>query len=70
MFAGCGGSQRNGGKPVSKQSDTERALHPDFRICKQDAVEVDCSLFTGMELHTANVVGLGDSYVGTFKGAH
>jgi len=54
-------------EPVGKQTPAERNLRPDFRICQDDAIEVDCGLFHGMHGHTANVVGLGEEYTGTFN---
>ena len=54
-------------KPVSKQAAAELALRPDFRICGDEAIEVDCGLFHGMHGHTANVVGLGEEVTGTFN---
>lgn len=56
-------------KPVGKQSAAERALRPDFRICEEDAIEVDCGLFHGMHGHTANVAGLGEEITGKFNAA-
>ncbi len=56
-------------KPVSKQSDAEKQLRPDFRICGDDAVEIDCGLLHGMQGHTANVAGLGQEYQGDFGGS-
>jgi hypothetical protein len=56
-------------KPVGKQAPAELALRPDFRICADDAVEIDCGLFHGMHGHTANVVGLGEEFTGTFNAA-
>jgi hypothetical protein len=54
-------------KPVGKQAPAELTLRPDFRICQDDAIEVDCALFVGMHGHTANVVGLGEEYTGAFN---
>jgi hypothetical protein len=54
-------------KPVAKQSPAELKLRPDFRICADDAIEIDCGLFHGMHGHTANVVGLGEEITGTFN---
>jgi len=54
-------------KPVGKQAPAELELRPDFRICQDDAIEVDCGLFHAMHGHTANVVGLGEEYTGTFN---
>jgi hypothetical protein len=54
-------------KPVDKQSPAELTLRPDFRICADNAIEVDCGLFHGMHGHTANVVGLGQEINGTFN---
>jgi len=54
-------------EPVGKQAPAELALRPDFRICQDDAIEVDCGLFLGMRGHTANVVGLGEEYTGNFN---
>jgi hypothetical protein len=54
-------------KPVGKQAPAELKLRPDFRICQDDAIEVDCAVFVGMHGHTANVVGLGEEYTGTFN---
>ena len=55
-------------KPVGKQTPAERLLRPDFRICQDEAIEVDCAVFHGMHGHTANVVGLGEEYTGNFNG--
>jgi hypothetical protein len=57
-------------KPVGKQAPAERKLRPDFRICQDDAIEVDCGLFHGMHGHTANVVGLGEEFTGAFNAEH
>jgi hypothetical protein len=57
-------------KPVAKQSPAELKLRPDFRICEDAAIEVDCGLFHAMHGHTANVVGLGEEYDGSFNSAH
>jgi hypothetical protein len=54
-------------KPVGKQSEAELALRPDFRICGDDAVEIDCGLLHEMHGHTANVAGLGEEYTGKFN---
>jgi hypothetical protein len=54
-------------KPVARQSPAELTLRPDFRICRDDAIEVDCGLLLGMHGHTANVVGLGEQFTGTFN---
>ena len=54
-------------EPVGKQAPAELELRPDFRICQDDAIEVDCGLFLGMRGHTANVVGLGEEYTGGFN---
>jgi hypothetical protein len=54
-------------KPIGKQAPAELQLRPDFRICTDDAIEVDCGLFHGMHGHTANVVGLGEETTGTFN---
>ena len=54
-------------KPVGKQAPAERLLRPDFRICQDEAIEVDCAVFHGMHGHTANVVGLGEEYTGKFN---
>jgi hypothetical protein len=54
-------------KPVGKQAPAERLLRPDFRICQDEAIEVDCAVFHGMHGHTANVVGLGEEYTGNFN---
>jgi hypothetical protein len=54
-------------KPVSKQVPAELKLRPNFRICVDDAIEIDCGLFHGMHGHTANVVGLGEEITGTFN---
>ena len=54
-------------KPVSKQSDAEKRLRPDFRICTDDAIEIDCGLLHGMRGHTANVAGVGEEVVGKFN---
>lgn len=56
-------------KPVGKQTPAELKLRPDFRICQDDAIEVDCGLFHGMHGHTANVVGLGEEITGKFNAA-
>jgi hypothetical protein len=57
-------------KPVGKQAPPERKLRPDFRICQSAATEVDCGLFHDMHGHTANVVGLGEEFTGTFNADH
>ena len=57
-------------EPVGKQAPAELELRPDFRICQDDALEVDCGLFHGMHGHTANVVGLGEEYTGAFNAGH
>lgn len=57
-------------KPVGKQSPAERKLRPDFRICQDAAIEIDCGLFHDMHGHTANVVGLGEEYTGRFNAHH
>ena len=54
-------------EPVGKQAPAELKLRPDFRICVDDAIEIDCGLFRGMHGHTANVVGLGEEITGTFN---
>lgn len=56
-------------KPISKQVPAELKLRPDFRICQDAAIEVDCGLFHSMHGHTANVVGLGETFEGTFNSA-
>jgi hypothetical protein len=56
-------------KPVGKQSPAERGLRPDFRICQDDAIGVDCGLFHHMHGHTANVAGLGEEITGAFNAA-
>jgi hypothetical protein len=57
-------------KPIGKQSPAELKLRPDFRICQDEAIEVDCGLFHDMHGHTANVVGLGEEITGRFNAAH
>lgn len=57
-------------KPVGKQSDGEKKLRPDFRICGDDTIEIDCALLHGMHGHTANVVGLGEEFTGKFAAEH
>jgi putative hemolysin len=57
-------------KPVGKQSDGEKKLRPDFRICQDEAVEIDCGLLHDMHGHTANVAGLGEEYNGKFNAGH
>jgi hypothetical protein len=57
-------------KPVGKQAPAEQKLRPDFRICQDEAIEVDCGLFHGMHGHTANVVGLGEEFTGSFNAEH
>jgi hypothetical protein len=57
-------------KPVGKQAPAEHKLRPDFRICQQASIEVDCGLFHDMHGHTANVVGLGEEFTGTFNTDH
>jgi hypothetical protein len=57
-------------KPVGKQAPAERKLRPDFRICQDEAIEVDCGLFHAMHGHTANVVGLGEEFTGSFNAGH
>lgn len=54
-------------KPVSKQGPAELALRPDFRICSDAAIEVDCGLFHGMRGYTANVAGVGEEFAGPFN---
>ncbi|MBI3179836.1 MAG: hypothetical protein HYZ27_09260 [Deltaproteobacteria bacterium] len=53
-------------KPVGKQSEAEQKLRPDFRICADASIEIDCGLLHGMHGHTANVVGLGEAVTGKF----
>lgn len=53
-------------KPIAKQAPAELKLRPDFRICEDAAIEVDCGLFHGMHGHTANVAGLGEEFTGPF----
>ncbi len=55
-------------KPVGKHSDDEKKLRPDFRVCEDASLEIDCGLLHGMHAHTANVVGLGEESTGTFPG--
>ncbi len=57
-------------KPVGKQAPAELKLRPDFRICRDASIEVDCGLFHEMHGHTANVVGLGEEFVGKFNAEH
>jgi hypothetical protein len=57
-------------KPVGKQTLAERKLRPDFRICQDAAIEIDCGLFHEMHGHTANVVGLGEEFTGRFNAHH
>ena len=52
---------------MSKQSDAEKRLRPDFRICTDDAIEIDCGLLHRMRGHTANVAGVGEEVVGKFN---
>lgn len=54
-------------KPVGKQLPAELKLRPDFRICQDAAIEIDCGLFHDMHGHTANVVGLGEEFNGPFN---
>jgi hypothetical protein len=54
-------------KPIGKQAPLELKLRPDFRICVDDAVEIDCGLLYGMHGHPANVVGLGEEFTGKFN---
>jgi hypothetical protein len=54
-------------KPVSKQQGTEKKLRPDFRICQDGFIEIDCGLLHGMHGHTANVAGLGEEITGKFN---
>jgi len=54
-------------KPVGKQTPAELKLRPDFRICQDEAVEVDCGLFHNMHGHTANVAALGEEITGRFN---
>jgi len=54
-------------KPVSKQQDAEKKLRPDFRICQDSFIEIDCGLLHGMHGHTANVAGLGEEITGKFN---
>ena len=54
-------------KPVGKQAAAELKLRPDFRICTDEAIEVDCGLFHDMRGHTANVAGLGEEITGRFN---
>ena len=57
-------------KPIARQSPGELQLRPDFRICQDAAIEVDCGLFHEMHGHTANVVGLGEEFTGPFIAHH
>jgi len=57
-------------KPVGKQAPAELKLRPDFRVCQDAAIEVDCGLFHEMHGHTANVVGLGEEFTGRFNAHH
>lgn len=57
-------------KPVGQQAPAELKLRPDFRICQDAAIELDCGLFHDMQGHTANVVGLGEEFTGTFNADH
>jgi hypothetical protein len=57
-------------KPVGKQAPAELKLRPDFRICGDAAIEVDCGLLHEMHGHTANVVGLGEEFTGPFNAHH
>lgn len=57
-------------KPVGKQGPAELKLRPDFRICQEEEIEIDCGLFHEMHGHTANVVGLGEEFTGTFNAGH
>jgi hypothetical protein len=54
-------------KPIGKQAPAELKLRPDFRICQDAAIEIDCGLFHEMHGHTANVVGLGEEFIGPFN---
>jgi hypothetical protein len=53
-------------KPVRLQSEAEKKLRPDFRVCQDDAIEIDCGLLHDMHAHTANVAGLGEELDGPF----
>ena len=57
-------------KPIGKQAPAELKLRPDFRICQDAAIEIDCGLFHEMHGHTANVVGLGEAITGPFNAHH
>jgi len=57
-------------KPVGKQSPAELKLRPDFRICQDAAIEVDCGLFHDMHGHTANVASHGEEFTGSFNASH
>jgi hypothetical protein len=54
-------------KPIGKQVPAELKLRPDFRICQDAAIEIDCGLLHDMHGHTANVVGLGEEFNGPFN---
>src|ERR1700722_15047143 len=54
-------------KPGAKQSDAEKMLRPDFRICQDESIEIDCGLLHEMHGRTANVGGLGEAITGKFN---
>jgi hypothetical protein len=45
--------------PIATQSADQRALHPDFRICSDEVLEIDCSLLSPLHGHDANAPALG-----------
>ncbi len=49
---------------IGAQSDDQRKVRPDFRVCQDAAIEIDCGLLHEMHGHTANV--LGKEFTGTF----
>lgn len=57
-------------KPVGKQAPEELKLRPDFRVCQDESIEIDCGLLRDMHGHTANVVGLGEEFTGAFNADH
>ncbi len=40
--------------PIATQTPEQRAVHPDFRVCSDEALEIDCSLLENMHGHEAN----------------
>lgn len=45
--------------PIATQSTEQRAMHPNFHMCADDVVDIDCTLLAHLHGHAANVPALG-----------